>query len=146
MLSSPFFFTFLGRLFYFRDLALWWEIKSEVAEVRSTLETNVNLEIAIVFTVWIRRMMYREYFMESAGVRYLRTSCWRIRNLTRSLRSLVRFLIQKQRVRKYRIKHFPCGIVCIIYILGPFIRGKIRRVLHNIYIINGTVRVLFFLV
>ena len=23
----------------------------------------------------------------------------------------VRFLIQKQRVRKYRTKHFPCGIV-----------------------------------
>ena len=23
---------------------------------------------------------HREYFMESAGVRYLRTSCWRIRN------------------------------------------------------------------
>ena len=59
----------------------------------------------------------RKYFMESAGVRYWRTSCWRIRNLTRSLRSLVRFLIQKQRVRKYRTKHFPCGIVFIIYIL-----------------------------
>ena len=29
----------------------------------------------------------------------------------------VRFLIQKQRVRKYRTKHFPCGIVFIIYIL-----------------------------
>ena len=27
----------------------------------------------------------REYFMESAGVRYLHTSCWRIRNLTRSI-------------------------------------------------------------
>ena len=26
----------------------------------------------------------------------------------------VRFLIQKQRVRKYRTKHFPCGIVFII--------------------------------
>ena len=38
------------------------------------------------------------------------------RNLTRSLRSLVRFLIQK-RVRKYRTKHFPCGILFIIYIL-----------------------------
>ena len=25
---------------------------------------------------------YREYFMESAGVRYVRTSCWRIRNRT----------------------------------------------------------------
>ena len=39
-----------------------------------------------------------------------------VRNL-RTLRSLVRFLIQKQRVRKYRTKHFPCCIVFIIYIL-----------------------------
>ena len=29
----------------------------------------------------------------------------------------MRFLIQKQRVRKYRSKHFPCGILFIIYIL-----------------------------
>ena len=29
----------------------------------------------------------------------------------------VRFPIQKQRVRNYRTKHFPCGIVFIIYIL-----------------------------
>ena len=32
-------------------------------------------------------------------------------------RSLVRFLIQKQRVRKCRTRHFPYGIVFIIYIL-----------------------------
>ena len=60
--------------------------------------------------------VYREYFMESAGVRYLRTSCWRIRNRTSERSERVRFLIQK-RVRKYRTKHFPCGIVFIIYIL-----------------------------
>ena len=42
------------------------------------------------------RLTYREYFMESAGVRYLCTSRW---------------------VRKYRTKHFACGIVFIIYIL-----------------------------
>ena len=59
----------------------------------------------------------RKYFMESAGVRYLRTSCWRIRNRTSERSERVRFLIQKQRVRKYRTKHFPCGIVFIIYIL-----------------------------
>ena len=40
--------------------------------------------------------------MESAGVRYLRTRCCCIRNLTRSLRSLVRFRIRQQLVRKYR--------------------------------------------
>ena len=59
----------------------------------------------------------REYFMESAGVRYLRTSCGRIRNRTSERSERVRFLIQKQRVRKYRTKHFPCGIVFIIHIL-----------------------------
>jgi len=35
-------------------------------------------------------------------VQYLRTRCFCIRNLTRSLRSLVRFLIRQQLVRKYR--------------------------------------------
>ena len=35
-------------------------------------------------------------------VRHLRTRCFCIRNLTRSLRSLVRFLIHQQLVRKYR--------------------------------------------
>ena len=35
-------------------------------------------------------------------IRYLRTRCFCIRNLTRSLRSLVRFLIRQQLVRKYR--------------------------------------------
>ena len=44
-----------------------------------------------------------EYFMESAGVLYLHTICWRI---------------QKQRVRKYRTNHIPCGTVFIIYILS----------------------------
>ena len=70
--------------------------------------------------------IYREFFMESAGVRYLHTSCFCIRNRTSERSERVRFLIQKQRVRKYRTKHFPCGIVFIIYILrhssfgGPF--------------------------
>ena len=36
------------------------------------------------------------------SVRYLRTRCFCIRNLTRWLRSLVRFLIRQQLVRKYR--------------------------------------------
>ena len=40
--------------------------------------------------------------MESAGVRYFRTRCFCIRNLTRSLHSLVRFLIRQQLARKYR--------------------------------------------
>ena len=66
---------------------------------------------------YLHELIYREYFMESAGVRILRTSCWRIRNRTSGRSEGVRFLIQKQRVRKYRTKHFPCGIVFIIYIL-----------------------------
>ena len=62
-------------------------------------------------------MACREYFIEIAGVRYLRTSCRRIRNQMSEHSKRVRFLIQKQQVRKYRTKHFPCGIVFIIYIL-----------------------------
>ena len=67
--------------------------------------------------LWMRvSSANREYFMESAGVRYLRTSCWRVRNRTSERSERVRFLIQK-RVHKYCTKHFPCGIVFIIYIL-----------------------------
>ena len=55
-----------------------------------------------------------DYFMESARVRYLRTS----------------FPMQKQRVRKYRTKHFPCCNLFILYLIrfshstrfAPFIR------------------------
>ena len=89
---------------------------------KHTTLSNVN---TVRYKVTQRRI-YREYFMESAGVRYLRTSYWRIRNRTIERSERIRFLIQKQRVRKYRTKHFPCGIVFIIYILrhssfwGPF--------------------------
>ena len=55
--------------------------------------------------------------MESAGVRYLHTSCFCIRNRTSERSERVRFLIQKQRVGKYRTKYFTCGIVFIVYIL-----------------------------
>ena len=57
----------------------------------------------------------REYFMESAGVRYTYTRCFCIRNLTRSLRSLVQFLIRQQLVRKYRtpVRFLYAGFYCI---------------------------------
>ena len=55
--------------------------------------------------------------MESAGVWYLHTSCFCFRNRTSERSERVRFLIQKQRVGKYRTKHFTCGIVFIVYIL-----------------------------
>ena len=54
------------------------------------------------------RAKHIDYFMESPRVRYLRTSCWRIRKRTSERSERVSFLIQKQRVRKYRTKHFPC--------------------------------------
>ena len=78
----------------------------------------LSLDIRITKAVIrLSRILHREYFMESAGVRYLRTSCWRIRNRTSERSERVRFLIQKQRVGKYRTKHFPCGILFIINIL-----------------------------
>ena len=80
----------------------------------SCQKTGIHLVHNLGQNCWQRN---REYFMESAGVRYLRTSCWRIRNRTSERSERVRFLIQKQRVHKYRTKHFPCGIVFILYIL-----------------------------
>ena len=84
--------------------------------------SSVNDFVMLLLFVWFSSaptciVWNREYFMGSGGVRYLRTSCWRIRNRTSESSERVRFLIQKQRVRKYRTKHFPCGIVFIIYIL-----------------------------
>ena len=46
--------------------------------------------------------------MESAGVQYLCTRSFCIRNQTSE---------HSERVRKYRTKRFPCGIVFIICIL-----------------------------
>ena len=57
--------------------------------------------------------------MESAGVRYLRTRCFCIRNLTRSLRSLVRFLIRQQLVRKYRTPALSMKYSLYIHIKPP---------------------------
>ena len=78
---------------------------------------NRFLTVYAEFPIFALYKINREYFIESAGVRYLRTSCWRIRNRTSERSEQVRFLIQKQRVRKYRTKHFPCGIVFILYVL-----------------------------
>ena len=59
-----------------------------------------------------------DYFMESARVRYLRTSSfWRIRKRMGERSERVSFLIQKQRVCKYRTKHFPCCNLFISHLL-----------------------------
>ena len=84
----------------------------------------INEQVQVVgmcfWRVMSTKVINREYFMESAGVRYLHTSCWRIRNRTSERSERVRFLIQKQRVGKYRTKHFTCGIVFIIYVVVQF--------------------------
>ena len=53
--------------------------------------------------------------MESADVQYLRTRCFCIRNLTRSLRSLVRFLIRQQLVREYRTSALSMKYSLLMY-------------------------------
>ena len=52
-----------------------------------------------------------EYFMESAGVPCIFV---RVADILPEIER-VRSLIQKQRSRKYRAKHFPCGIVFVRY-------------------------------
>ena len=109
---------------------LWPKLVTETQKIRPDLfsknlscRSNLLWWRAIIALECDRRLLLffggtcREYFMESAGVRYLRTSCWCVRNRTSERSEQVRFLIQKQRVHKYRTKHFPCSIVFIICIL-----------------------------
>ena len=65
----------------------------------------------------IQSYEYIDYFMESARVRYLGKRCWRIRKRTRERSARVCFLLQKQRVCKYRTKHFPCCNLFMLYSL-----------------------------
>ena len=65
-------------------------------------------------------IIYNKYIIYNTNgkcfVRYLRTRCFCIRNLTRSLRSLVRFLTRQQLVRKYRTPVLSMKYsLCIIY-------------------------------
>ena len=83
---------------------------------RRIINEQVQVVRMCLWRVMSTKMINREYFMESAGVRYLHTICWRIRTRTSERNERMRFLIQK-RVGKYRTKHFTCGIVFIIYIL-----------------------------
>ena len=107
------------RKYFTRFYLISWETKTHLSGLIIPME-NIYLQNQMtgkIVTSFSTRIVYREYFMESTGVRYLRTSCWRIRNRTSKRSERVRFLIQKQRVGKYRTKHFPCSIVFIIYIL-----------------------------
>ena len=54
-------------------------------------------------------------------VRYLRTRCSCIRNLTRSLRSLVRFLLRQQLVRKYRTPALSMKYSLYIFAISMYI-------------------------
>ena len=94
------------------------------------------------------------YFMESARVRYLRTSCWRIRERMGECSERVSFLIQKQQGRKYRTKHFPCCNLFISYLLRfstptrfpPFIRQNKYQVLFLFRLTVSTLSLLQILV
>ena len=98
------------------------------------------VSVYVTIAICNNLLCIREYFMESAGVRYLRTSCWRIRNRTSERSERVRFLIQKQRVGKYRTKHFPCGILFIINILrhSSFLRPFYFKYFKNAEICRYT--------
>ena len=95
---------------------VWWNCRHEPVSITCRMRKPCYGRVQFVLCL-LQNIKCREYFMESAGVWYLRTSCWRIRNGTSERSERVRFLIQKQRVRKYRTEHFPCGFVFIIYVL-----------------------------
>ena len=83
--------------------------------------TNLRTKIYDMAFSWVFLSMYIINTIPHGKcfVRYLRTRCFCIRNLTRSLRSLLRFLIRQHLVRKYRtpalsMKYslFPMPISC----------------------------------
>ena len=114
-----------------KSLLLWSVIKYPCLLQEQTLfNFEVNLEIALVFVVWIQRMMYRGYYMAArryeislrvacvAGgimwVRQLRRllfECWKY--FTRSLRSLVKYFFNKRRETSYLQVTMLCSIYYI---------------------------------
>ena len=83
----------------------------------------------VAYERWSQRevRLYIDYFLESAHVRYVRTS----------------FLIQK-RVRNYRAKHFWCCNLFILYLLKfpPFIRLNKCQVMFLFSLSAGTLSLL----
>ena len=79
---------------------------------------------------------------------------WRVRKRTSERSERVSFLIQKQRVRKYRTKHFPCCNLFISYLLRfstptrfpPFIRQNKYQVLFLFRLSASTLSLLQILV
>ena len=66
-------------------------------------------------------------------VRYLRTRCFCIRNRTRSLRSLVWFLIRQQLVRKYRTP--PLSMKYSLFPNWPPNQQKLETVFKKVYLL-----------
>ena len=103
--------------------------------------TLTSMEVSIVFVLgiilnensyWIRAFVSSEELLRSRWgcyppgpiSWYIENTSWKVlaygiyaRVVDVSEIERVRFLIQKQRVLKYRTKHFPCGILFIIHIM-----------------------------
>ena len=121
--------TYSFKLALKKSLLLWSVIKYPCSLQEQTLfNFEVNLEIAIVFAVWIRRMMYRGYYM--AARRYeisLRVACvaggimW-VRQLRRLLFECWKYFTSERSERvKYffnsrrEISYLQAAMLCSIY-------------------------------
>ena len=71
-------------------------------------------------------------------VRYLRTRCFCIRNLTPSLRSLIRFLIRQQLVRKYRTPALSMKYSLYLEETSQS-KGENQQQTHTIYGVNARI-------
>ena len=61
------------------QLNFWIFVNASVRKKKNLAKNNMYIYLGRTSLVITE---YRDYFMESAGVRYVRTSCWRIRNRT----------------------------------------------------------------
>ena len=79
--------------------------------------------IFLIFTQFLHIGKSLIYVLLVSLLAYIENTSWKVlaygiyaRVVDVSEIERVRFLIQKRRVRKYRTKHFPCGIaLCLLY-------------------------------
>ena len=129
VVKKIFSFTYSFKLALKKSLLLWSVIKYPCSLQEQTLfNFEVNLEIAIVFAVWIRRMMYRGYYMVArryeislrvaclaGGIMWVRRlrrllfECWKYFTSERSER--VKYFFNSRR----EISYLQAAMLCSIY-------------------------------
>ena len=115
--DSNFNLSFLSKRTYSRQILSFFGIRWNVIPVEF-LKLFVHKGTQQLMCLGINI----EYYMESARVRCLHTSV-AYQKSNKWAKRTSEISDTKQRVCKHRTKHFPCGIMFVIYILSPCSHG-----------------------